>query len=198
MHTNFKKGFCIGCLALSSLFLSIIDTRQDNLSTDKNNTIFQTYQTAPDTSTIIQKTNVASGSATTSTPTISSSAMASISPSATQTTPTSSTISPSMTPGNATNNSPSPTASAYTTASATPTTTATILPITNSALSVSELYIQYQGKEIASPVVLTKNDFLVTAIMEDGSYCYVTDYSFTSKTIVSLSLRFPETNIFPL
>ena len=46
MHSNIKKGFLIGCLALGSLFLSIINTEQTNLETNKNNAIFQTYATA--------------------------------------------------------------------------------------------------------------------------------------------------------
>ena len=189
MHSNFKKGICIGCLALGSLVLSIIDARQTNLETDKNNTIFQSYETAPDTSHLVQKANTVSGSATTVTPTVSSSAVASILPSATSdntagtTSPTvasgsaTSSISPSTTPNSSASNSPFPTTSA--------TTTASISPATSSALSVSELYIEYQGQEITSPTVLTKDDFLVTAVMEDGSYGYVKDYTFTSKTIIS-------------
>lgn len=189
MHSNFKKGICIGCLALGSLVLSIIDARQTNLETDKNNTIFQSYETAPDTSHLVQKANTVSGSATTVTPTVSSSAVASILPSATSdntagtTSPTvasgsaTSSISPSTTPNSSASNSPLPTVSAATGTS--------ISPTTGSALSVSELYIQYQGQEITSPTVLTKDDFLVTAVMEDNSYRYVTDYTFTSKTVVT-------------
>lgn len=139
MHSNIKKGFLIGCLALGSLFLSIINTEQTNLEANKNNTIFHTYATAPDTINAVSKNNIVSDSTTIAV------------------------------------NSSAVTSSSTSSASPTPAT----------VLAVSQLYIEYQGKDITSPVVLTKSDFLVTAIMEDGSIRYVNDYSFTSKTAIS-------------
>lgn len=179
MHSNFKKGLCIGCLALGSLFLSIIDARQTNLQANKNNVFFQSYQTVPNTTNMVQKSNVVSGSAATTTPTVSNSAVTSTLPSVTPNNVTNS-ISPT-----ATSNSSISSISPSSTTSILPTTTTNASISTGSALLVSELYIQYQGKEIVSPTVLTKDDFLVTAIMEDGSYRNVTDYSFTSKTVIT-------------
>lgn len=172
MRSTIKKGVCICCLTVSSLLLSIVDAKQTNLQTNKNNTIYQTYETAPDTLDTAQTTNTALDDTTVR---INGSAV----------------MGTMLSPTTAVSTLPVGTANTITavntnlTATTSPTTSVSASPTTSLTLSVSELYIAYQGKEITSPVVLTKNDFLVTAIMEDGSYRYVTDYSFTSKTAIS-------------
>lgn len=128
MNSTFKKGLFLCCLVLGSLFLALADSRQTNLTTEKNNTIYQMAHIAAET---------------------------------------------------VTSTAPVATSTPYTTISPTPTVRPTEAP------TVSELYMEYKGGTISSPVVLTKDDFLVTAVMSDGSSKTITDYTFTSKTEIS-------------